>query len=140
MIETTKVEKRDFLVELGTEELPPKALRELELAFGAGVPSFPVAALLIGYHLAAREPWSAQAGTILALSHAAWISVVLMGAAMGVMFAGFRKAGIPMGPDAKPPERVPAGVIALGGYANRLLVLCDVGWLLLIAGLYLRLS
>jgi glycyl-tRNA synthetase beta chain len=30
-------EKRDFLVEVGTEELPPKALRELELAFVAGV-------------------------------------------------------------------------------------------------------
>ena len=29
--------KRDFLVEVGTEELPPKALRELELAFVAGV-------------------------------------------------------------------------------------------------------
>jgi len=35
--ETTKVEKRDFLVEVGTEELPPKALRELELAFMSGV-------------------------------------------------------------------------------------------------------
>ncbi len=31
------VEKRDFLVELGTEELPPTALRGLELAFAAGV-------------------------------------------------------------------------------------------------------
>ena len=30
-------EKRDFLVEVGTEELPPKALRELELAFVAGI-------------------------------------------------------------------------------------------------------
>ena len=30
-------EKKDFLVELGTEELPPKALRELELAFLAGI-------------------------------------------------------------------------------------------------------
>ena len=28
---------RDFLVELGTEELPPLALPELERAFGAGV-------------------------------------------------------------------------------------------------------
>ncbi|MEJ1964322.1 MAG: glycine--tRNA ligase subunit beta [Gammaproteobacteria bacterium] len=37
MNETAKVEKRDFLVEVGTEELPPKALRELELAFAAGV-------------------------------------------------------------------------------------------------------
>jgi glycyl-tRNA synthetase beta chain len=35
--ETSKVEKRDFLVEVGTEELPPKALRELELAFASGV-------------------------------------------------------------------------------------------------------
>lgn len=32
-----KVERRDFLAELGTEELPPKALRELELAFASGV-------------------------------------------------------------------------------------------------------
>jgi glycyl-tRNA synthetase beta chain len=28
---------RDFLVEIGTEELPPKALRDLELAFAAGI-------------------------------------------------------------------------------------------------------
>jgi glycyl-tRNA synthetase beta chain len=31
------VERRDFLVELGTEELPPTALRGLEQAFAAGV-------------------------------------------------------------------------------------------------------
>src|SRR5262245_17984293 len=31
------VERRDFLVELGTEELPPTALRALEQAFAAGV-------------------------------------------------------------------------------------------------------
>jgi glycyl-tRNA synthetase beta chain len=35
--DATKVEKRDFLIELGTEELPPKALRELEQAFLAGM-------------------------------------------------------------------------------------------------------
>lgn len=29
--------RHDFLVELGTEELPPKALRELELAFGGAI-------------------------------------------------------------------------------------------------------
>src|SRR6201994_2801689 len=33
------VEKKDFLVELGTEELPPTALRGLELAFASGVQS-----------------------------------------------------------------------------------------------------
>jgi glycyl-tRNA synthetase beta chain len=31
------VERRDFLVELGTEELPPAALRGLELAFASGM-------------------------------------------------------------------------------------------------------
>ena len=34
-----KTERHDFLVELGTEELPPKALRGLELAFTAGIRS-----------------------------------------------------------------------------------------------------
>src|ERR1700761_9749848 len=33
------LEKKDFLVELGTEELPPTALRGLELAFASGVQS-----------------------------------------------------------------------------------------------------
>jgi hypothetical protein len=107
------------------------------LAFGLGVPSLPVAALLIGYHLAGSEGWNAHGSAIIAASHATWVSVVLMGVAMAVMFAGFRRAGVDMGPDAKPPERVPPGVVAVGGYANRLLVLCDVGWLMLISGVYL---
>jgi glycyl-tRNA synthetase beta chain len=34
-----KVERRDFLVEIGTEELPPKALRGLEQAFTSGLRS-----------------------------------------------------------------------------------------------------
>ena len=34
-----KIEHHDFLVELGTEELPPKALRGLEEAFAAGIRS-----------------------------------------------------------------------------------------------------
>ena len=32
-----RIERRDFLFELGTEELPPKALRDLELALRAGI-------------------------------------------------------------------------------------------------------
>lgn len=107
------------------------------LAFAVGVPSLPIAALLIGYHLAARDGWSAHASILIAASHATWVVVVLMGLAMAVMFTGFRKAGIVMGPGVTPPKRVPPGVIALGGYANRLLVLCDVGWLMLVAWIWL---
>ena len=32
-----RIERRDLLIELGTEELPPKALRTLELAFAEGL-------------------------------------------------------------------------------------------------------
>lgn len=65
------------------------------------------------------------------------MSLVFMAVAMGVMFAGFKKAGIVVDQHAPPPERVPDGVVALGGYANRLLVLCYVGWLIVIAYAFL---
>lgn len=110
------------------------------LAFGLGVPSLPIAAVLIGYDLIGAHSWSGERSTILFASHAIWISLVLMAVAMGVMFAGFRKAGIPMDQNAEPLERVPDGVIALGGYANRLLVLCYVAWLIVVAWGYLNLT
>jgi hypothetical protein len=101
------------------------------LAFALGIPTLPAAALLIGYNLV--QMISVHRSEILMASHASWISLVLMAAAMGVMLSGFKKAGIPMGPDAKPLERVPNGVIALAGYANRILVGCYVLWLIVIA-------
>lgn len=107
------------------------------LAFALGVPAVPVAALLISNNLVSIEPWNTTPFLILFISHATWFSVVVMGVSMGVMMAGFKKAGIPMDPTSAPPERVPEGVIALAGYANRLLVLCYVGWLLMISGVAL---
>jgi hypothetical protein len=107
------------------------------LAFMLGVPTLPIAALLLGYHLAGHELWAPHSGAILLASHAAWISTVLMAAAMAVMLTGFRKAGMPMGPDIPAPDRVPPGVIALAGYTNRLLVVCYIGWLLTIAGVFI---
>lgn len=107
------------------------------LAFGIGVPSLPIAALLIGYTLTGIDPWSRYSVWILVSTHATWISLVLMAIAMGVMFAGFKKAGTPMDPNAAPLDRIPDGVIALGGFANRLLVLCYIGWLIVIAWVFL---
>lgn len=107
------------------------------MAFGLGVPSLPIAALLIGYNLIGHDNWRTYGNTILISSHATWLSLVTMALAMGVMFTGFKKAGIVMDQHTAPPEKVPEGVIALGGYANRILVLCYVGWLILIANVYL---
>jgi hypothetical protein len=100
------------------------------LSFMLGVPSLPIAALLIGYHLINKDGSNI---VILLSSHATWISVILMAVAMVVMMTGFKNAGIPMGPGATPPDSVPDGVIALAGYANRFLVITYLGWLLIVA-------
>lgn len=99
-------------------------------AFGLGIPTLPAAALILSYH-AGGPPiliWAA---------HLTWISVVLMAIAMMVMMVGFKKSGMVMGPDMTPPEKVPPGVIALAGYANRFLILCYMGWLVLVASEFL---
>jgi hypothetical membrane protein len=102
------------------------------LAALLGVPTLPIAAMLIGYHL------TPATSIIILVSHATWIAFVIMTVAMLVMMNGFKKAGIPMGPDATPPDHVPAGVIALAGYANRLLIVCNMGWLITVAYFFLN--
>src|SRR5688500_17087613 len=62
------------------------------LAFALGVPPLPIAALILNYHLLNSKVIS-QTSTLIA-AHATWLSVVLMGITMMLMFAGFKKAGI----------------------------------------------
>lgn len=109
------------------------------LSFMIGVPTLPLATLLIGYHLLSLEPWSSYRSIVLLSSHAPWIALVLMAGAMALLFSGFKKAGYPMGPDVEPPEKLPEGVIPLAGYANRLLVLCYHIWPILVASIALTL-
>jgi hypothetical protein len=102
------------------------------LAALLGVPTLPIAALLIGYNLG-------NAGSlVIPVSHATWISLVLMAISMIVMMNGFKKADVPMGPSMPVPERVPDGVVALAGYANRLLIVCNMGWLVFVAIYFLN--
>lgn len=106
------------------------------LAGALGVPTLPIAALLIGYNLIQTPSFQPPASDILIASHATWLSFVLMVLSMVVMITGFKKSGIPMGPNQEVPKSVPPGVIAWAGYANRLLVVCYVGWLIVVAGCY----
>lgn len=101
------------------------------LAFALGVPTLPAAALILNYHLLNSGTIS-ESNTLLA-AHATWLSCVLMALAMMVMFSGFKKAGVSWDKDSPPPTTVPKGVIALGGYANRLLVFCFIFWVMVIA-------
>lgn len=102
-------------------------------AFALGVPTIAIGALLVTYHLVKRSGWSQYSAVTLISAHSIWISVVLMGVFMAVMMNGFKQAGIPMGPDATPPDNVPNGVIAIAGWFNRLLVVCNVSWVMVMA-------
>ncbi len=101
------------------------------LAFLLGVPTLPAAALILSYSTISAN--SVSRSTIILAAHATLMSLVIMAIAMMVMFAGFKKAGVEMKRDAPPLTHVPKGVIALGGYANRLLVVCYILWALLVA-------
>ena len=109
-------------------------------AFALGVPTIMVGALLVSYHMIKRQGWNEHSTAALLPAHAIWLSLVLMGVSMAVMMNGFKQAGIPMGPNATPPERVPDGVIAVAGYFNRLLVVCNAVWVMIMANIYLSLA
>jgi Protein of unknown function (DUF998) len=106
-------------------------------AFAIGVPTIMIGALLVTYHLVKQSDWAQYATETLVSAHAIWISLVLMGVSMIVMMNGFKQAGVTMGPDATPPDAVPAGVIAVAGYFNRLLVICNTAWVMLMAYVYM---
>ncbi len=98
-----------------------------------GIPTVPVAALLLTYHLTRKSPWIQHKKPLLWLAHGTWVMVVAMVVAMIVMMNGFAQAGVPMGPDAPIPETLPDGVVAVVGYVNRLLILVDILWIIWVA-------
>ncbi|UPT70370.1 MAG: DUF998 domain-containing protein [Flavobacterium sp. JAD_PAG50586_2] len=107
------------------------------LAFLLGIPTLLIGSLLVAYNLITIESWQIFSTLILVSTHLVWISCGLMATTMMVMIAGFKSAGVPFGKDAKPPKQVPDGVIALVGYANRLLVCCYIFWTMLTAYIFL---
>lgn len=98
------------------------------LAFALGVPPLPIAALILTYHLLQTNLITEKSALIAA--HATWVSIILMAFSMMLMFSGFKNAGVPWDKDSPPPSEVPKGVIALGGFANRLLVFCYIFWVI----------
>lgn len=105
-----------------------------------GIPTLPIAVLLISHPLVRMEEWLAYKKTILISAHITWISLLLLVVTMMIMMAGFQKSGVPVGPDAAPPTSVPEGVIALAGYANRILILAYQYWLILLSKTCLKIQ
>jgi hypothetical protein len=103
-----------------------------------GIPTMVIAALLISYHLKGRPEWKNRRGTLLWSAHATWISVLMVVVTMVVMINGFKEAGIAIGPGQQPPSAVPDGVVAVVGYANRMLIAAYIGWLLVVSNVFLK--
>ena len=103
------------------------------LAAFLGIPTLPIAALLISYHLKSKELWTEYKKSLLLSAHLTWISLVLMIITMVVMITGFQNAGIEFKEGSEPPKSVPDGVIAIGGYANRILIIAYILWLIIVA-------
>jgi len=83
-----------------------------------GIPSLPIGAMLVSYALSRDPEFSASSKPLLLTANLTWISLLLMTSAMGIMFSGLAKTGGQMTPD----------VIAVGGWANRLLILAYCAW------------
>jgi hypothetical protein len=107
------------------------------LAFGIGIPFLPIGALLISYHLLKKAEWQEFSGTLLVSTHSIWISVVLMGLTMFLLFSSLKSAGIAFGPDSAPMNELPKGIIGVNGWANRLLLPCYLAYPILTAKMVL---
>jgi hypothetical protein len=103
------------------------------LSFGIGVPFLPIGVLLITYHLLTKPEWQDHCTALLVSTHSIWISLILMGGTMFLLFSTLKATGIEFGPGAPPLQILPKGVIGINGWANRLLVLCYISYPILTA-------
>jgi hypothetical protein len=90
-----------------------------------GMPSLPIAAMLISVSLVRNPAWSSARRLLLWAANLTWISLVLM---FATVFVGLSLSGGEFGP----------GVLA--GWPNRLLVLTYCVWLITVASLADRLQ
>lgn len=98
-----------------------------------GLGSLPIAAMLISMHLGRTQAWSGAKKALLWTANLTWISVVLLAATFILMIASFVQAGGDMNAQATTVTALPPGVIALVGWANRLLVLAYCAWVVTVA-------
>lgn len=102
-----------------------------------GMPSLPIAAVLLTIALRrSNAPFASPAWSM----HLAWISFVLMGAAMMLWLRSLSQAGVDLSAQSGPLTALPAGVTTVVGWANRLLIAAYMLWVLLTALPILRRS
>jgi hypothetical protein len=97
-----------------------------------GVCGFPVAALLLSAGLGHAEAWQDVRKTLLWIANLSWISVVLLVATLALMTMQLSRANGGHLPQ-HAPKSLPPGVLALDGWANRLIILSYCLWVFVAA-------
>jgi hypothetical protein len=101
-----------------------------------GIASLPIAALLISASLIRNPAFAGAKKMLLWTANLTWISDLLLVAAFIVMIITFMQTGAPL--PAEPPTMLPAGVIGVVGWANRLLIVIHCAWVMTVAWQALR--
>jgi hypothetical protein len=97
-----------------------------------GVLGFPIGALLLSVSLGRHNLWRGDRRVMLGLAHLTWVSVVLLVATLAIMtMQMFAVTGGHLPQHA--PKELPPGILALDGWADRLIVLSNCAWLLFAA-------
>lgn len=97
-----------------------------------GVVGFPIAAMLLSTSLGRYDAWRKQRNILLWLANLSWISVLLLIATlilMTIQMAAASGGHLPQ----HAPKSLPPGVLALDGWADRLIVLVNCAWVFLAA-------
>ena len=97
-----------------------------------GVIGFPIAALLLSVALGRDENWKPVRRPLLWIANLSWISVVLLILTLAIMtmqMARINGGHLPQ----HAPKSLPPGVLALDGWADRLIVVTNCTWVLLAA-------
>jgi hypothetical membrane protein len=108
------------------------------IAGALGIIGLPIAAVSISVSFGRTELWSSARSILLWTANLTWASVVLLAVTFVVMIATFMNAqgGLPT----QVPQAIPPGVVALVGWANRLLVVSYSTWVIAVAWQAIRLS
>jgi hypothetical protein len=103
-----------------------------------GMGGFPLAAVLLSVSLGRVPAWRGATGRLLWLAHLSWISIVLLGATLMLMTLQVMQVlgHLPQ----QAPTHLPAGVVGLDGWADRLFILASCAWVLVAAWQALKLA
>ena len=97
-----------------------------------GVIGFPIAALLLSVSFGRTEAWCSARKPLLSIANLSWVSVVLLAATLTIMTMRVAKAFGGHLPQ-HAPKSLPPGVLALDGWADRMIVLSNCAWVLVAA-------